>query len=664
MKEYIKFLHLIDDWEGDYMGRNIVEKILDKHLVEGELVAGSTAGIRIDRTLTQDSTGTMAYLQLEAMGIDKVKTKRSVAYIDHNMLQQGFENADDHKYIQTVANKFGIYFSKPGNGICHQVNLERFSVPGDTLLGSDSHTPTAGGVGMLAIGAGGLDVALAMAGEPYYIKVPRVIKVNLRGKLRPMVTSKDIILEVLRRQTVKGGVGKVYEYGGSGLANLSVPQRATITNMGAELGATTSIFPSDDKTREYFIAEDRLEDWIELVADPDASYDEVIDIDLDQLVPMVAAPHSPDNIKTCKEVGRIKVDQVAIGSCTNSSYEDLMKVSRILKGRKVADHVSLVIAPGSRQVMEMIARNGALADIISSGARILENSCGPCIGMGQSPGTDAISIRTFNRNFYGRSGTNSAQVYLASPELAAVSAIYGCLMDPRDADFDIDFSGIHVDHFLIDDSMIIRPDENPAEVEVVRGPNIKPFPLNTKLTDKLEGKIIIKTEDNITTDHIMPSNAKLLPYRSNIPYLANFCFSTIDEDFAKRAKENKGGFIVGGDNYGQGSSREHAALAPLYLGIKGVIAKSFARIHKANLINSGIIPMEFENLEDYDKLDQMDMLSIDNIYQGLKDGRLEVKDEEKNISFFVKASFNDKEIDMLMAGGKLNSIKMRNSKEA
>ncbi|WP_314118063.1 aconitate hydratase [Peptostreptococcus stomatis] len=646
------------------MGRNIVEKILDKHLVEGELVAGTTAGIRIDRTLTQDSTGTMAYLQLEAMGIDKVKTKRSVAYIDHNMLQQGFENADDHKYIQTVANKFGIYFSKPGNGICHQVNLERFSVPGDTLLGSDSHTPTAGGVGMLAIGAGGLDVALAMAGEPYYIKVPKVIKVNLRGKLNPMVTSKDIILEVLKRQTVKGGVGKVYEYGGPGLANLSVPQRATITNMGAELGATTSIFPSDDKTREYFIAEDRLEDWVELVADPDASYDEVIDIDLDQLVPMVAAPHSPDNIKSCKEVGRIKVDQVAIGSCTNSSYEDLMKVSRILKGRKVADHVSLVIAPGSRQVMEMIARNGALADIISSGARILENSCGPCIGMGQSPGTDAISIRTFNRNFYGRSGTNSAQVYLASPELAAVSAIYGCLMDPRDADFDIDFSDIHVDHFLIDDSMIIRPDQDPRNVEVVRGPNIKPFPLNTKLTDSLEGRIIIKTEDNITTDHIMPSNAKLLPYRSNIPHLANFCFSTIDEDFAKRAKENKGGFIVGGDNYGQGSSREHAALAPLYLGIKGVIAKSFARIHKANLINSGIIPMEFENLDDYDKIDQMDVLTIDNIYKGLKDGRLEVKDEEKNISFFVKTNFNDKEIDMLMAGGKLNSIKMRNSKEA
>lgn len=646
------------------MGRNIVEKILDKHLIEGELVAGTTAGIRIDRTLTQDSTGTMAYLQLEAMGIDRVKTKRSVAYIDHNMLQQGFENADDHKYIQTVANKFGIYFSRPGNGICHQVNLERFSVPGDTLLGSDSHTPTAGGVGMLAIGAGGLDVALAMAGEPYYIKVPQVIKVNLRGQLKPMVTSKDIILEVLKRQTVKGGVGKVYEYGGPGLASLSVPQRATITNMGAELGATTSIFPSDDKTREYFIAEDRLEDWVELLADEDASYDQVIDIDLSDLVPMVAAPHSPDNIKSCKEVGRIKIDQVAIGSCTNSSYEDLMKVSRILRGRKVADHVSLVIAPGSRQVMEMIARNGALADIISSGARILENSCGPCIGMGQSPGTDSVSIRTFNRNFYGRSGTNSAQVYLSSPELAAVSAIYGCLMDPREADFDIDFSDIHVDNFLIDDSMIIKPQEDPTSVEVVRGPNIKSFPLNTSLSDKVDGKIIIKTEDNITTDHIMPSNAKLLPYRSNIPHLANFCFSTIDENFAKRAKENKGGFIVGGDNYGQGSSREHAALAPLYLGIKGVIAKSFARIHKANLINSGIIPMEFENMEDYDKIDQMDSLVIENVYQGLKDGRLEVKDEEKNISFMVKANFNDKEIDMLMAGGKLNSIRMRNSKEA
>ncbi|PSJ31544.1 aconitate hydratase [Peptostreptococcus russellii] len=641
------------------MGKNIVEKILLEHLVEGELKKGTTAGIRIDRTLTQDSTGTMAYLQLEAMGIDRVKTKKSVAFIDHNMLQQGFENADDHKFIQTIANKYGIYFSKPGNGICHQVNLERFSVPGDTLLGSDSHTPTAGGVGMLAIGAGGLDVALAMAGEAYYIKVPQVIKVELSGKLNHMVSSKDIILEVLRRQTVKGGVGKVYEYAGEGLENLSVPQRATITNMGAELGATTSIFPSDEKTKEFFVAQDRLEDWKELLADEDANYDEVIKIDLDKLEPMVAAPHSPDNIRRCRDEGKIKIDQVAIGSCTNSSYEDLMKVSKILKGRKVADNVSLVIAPGSRQVMEMIARNGALGDIISSGARILENSCGPCIGMGQSPGTDAVSIRTFNRNFYGRSGTNSAQVYLSSPEVAAVSAIYGCLMDPRDADFEVDFDGIAVDNFLIDDSMIIAPSKDPDSVEIVRGPNIKPFPLNTALENSLDGKVIIKVEDNITTDHIMPSNAKLLPYRSNIPHLSKFCFSTIDEDFAERSLNNKGGFIIAGDNYGQGSSREHAALAPLYLGIKGVIAKSFARIHKANLINSGILPMEFEDLADFESIDQMDELFVEDIFDGIKSGRLKIKNKTKNKEFFVKAIFNQKEIDMLMAGGKLNSIKMK-----
>lgn len=641
------------------MGKNIVEKILLEHLVEGELKKGTTAGIRIDRTLTQDSTGTMAYLQLEAMGIDRVKTKKSVAFIDHNMLQQGFENADDHKFIQTIANKYGIYFSKPGNGICHQVNLERFSVPGDTLLGSDSHTPTAGGVGMLAIGAGGLDVALAMAGEAYYIKVPQVIKVELSGKLNHMVSSKDIIFEVLRRQTVKGGVGKVYEYAGEGLKNLSVPQRATITNMGAELGATTSIFPSDEKTKEFFVAQDRLDDWRELLADEDANYDEVIKIDLDKLEPMVAAPHSPDNIRSCREEGKIKIDQVAIGSCTNSSYEDLMKVSKILKGRKVADNVSLVIAPGSRQVMEMIARNGALGDIISSGARILENSCGPCIGMGQSPGTDAVSIRTFNRNFYGRSGTNSAQVYLSSPEVAAVSAIYGCLMDPRDADFEVDFDGIAVDNFLIDDSMIIAPSKDPDSVEIVRGPNIKPFPLNTALENSLDGKVIIKVEDNITTDHIMPSNAKLLPYRSNIPHLSKFCFSTIDEDFAERSLNNKGGFIIAGDNYGQGSSREHAALAPLYLGIKGVIAKSFARIHKANLINSGILPMEFEDLADFESIDQMDELFVEDIFDGIKSGRLKIKNKTKNKEFFVKAIFNQKEIDMLMAGGKLNSIKMK-----
>lgn len=643
------------------MGKNIVKKILSEHLVEGKLVVGSTASIKIDRTLTQDSTGTMAYLQLEAMGIDKVRTKKSVAFVDHNMLQQGFENADDHKYIQTVANKYGVYFSKPGNGICHQVNLERLSVPGDTLLGSDSHTPTAGGVGMLAIGAGGLDVALAMAGEPYYIKVPKIVKVELIGKLSPMVSSKDIILEVLKRQTVKGGVGKVYEYAGEGVSSLSVPQRATITNMGAELGATTSIFPSDEKTREYFIAENRLSDWKEVKADIDADYDEVITIDLSKLEPMVAAPHSPDNIKTCREVGKIKVDQVAIGSCTNSSYEDLMKVARILKGRKINENISLVIAPGSRQVMEMIARNGALADIISSGARILENSCGPCIGMGQSPGTDAVSIRTFNRNFFGRSGTNSAKVYLSSPEVAAVSALYGCLMDPRDVDFIIDFENISTDEFLVDDSMIIPPSDN-TDVEVVRGPNIKPFPLNVKLVENLKGKVIIKTEDNITTDHIMPSNAKLLPYRSNIPYLANFCFSTIDEEFASRAKENNGGFIIGGENYGQGSSREHAALAPLYLGIKAVISKSFARIHKANLINSGILPLEFEDINDYERIKQMDDIELRNIFTGLNNGRIEVFNNKTKESFFVKAQFTEKEVEILLAGGKLNSIKEKNNK--
>lgn len=645
------------------MGKNIVYKILEKHLVEGELVAGSPATIKIDRTLTQDSTGTMAYLQLEAMNIDKVKTKKSVAYVDHNMLQQGFENADDHKYIETVAKKYGIYFSKPGNGICHQVNLERFSVPGDTLLGSDSHTPTAGGVGMLAIGAGGLDVALAMAGEPYSINIPRVTKVELIGKLNPMVASKDIILEVLKRETVKGGVGRVYEYGGIGVESLSVPQRATITNMGAELGATTSIFPSDNKTKEFFKAQDRLDDWSELLADDDAVYDEIIKIDLEKLEPMVAAPHSPDNIKTCKEIGPIKIDQVAIGSCTNSSYEDLMKVSRILKGRKVAQNVSLVIAPGSRQVMEMIARNGALADIIASGARILENSCGPCIGMGQSPGTDGISLRTFNRNFFGRSGTNSASVYLTSPEVAAVSAIYGYLRDPRDIDFKVDFEGIYRENFLIDDSMIIEPSEESENVEVVRGPNIKPFPLNTILAKNIQGKVIIKTGDNITTDHIMPSNAKLLPFRSNIPHLSTFCFSTIDDKFADRCMANSGGFIVGGDNYGQGSSREHAALAPLYLGIKAVIAKSFARIHRANLINSGIIPLVFENEKDYDLINKMDELVITDVKSGIKADRILVNNINRGTSFFVKTGFNDNEINMLLAGGKLNSIKIKNSKE-
>ena len=637
------------------MGDNIVYKIIKKHIVDGEAVAGSSIGIKIDQTLTQDSTGTMTYLQLEAMGIDKVKTKRSVAFVDHNMLQQGFENADDHKYIQTVADKYGVYFSKPGNGICHQVFLERFSTPGDTLLGSDSHTPTAGGVGMMAIGAGGLDVALAMAGGAYYIKAPKVCKVNLVGKLNNMVSSKDIILEVLRKQTVKGGVGKVYEYGGEGVKSLSVPQRATITNMGAELGATTSIFPSDEKTLEFFKSQGREDAWVELKPDADAVYDEEITINLDELKPLAAKPHSPDNVDEVENIGKIKIDQVAIGSCTNSSYEDLMKVAQILKGNKVHKDVSLVIAPGSRQVMEMIARNGALADIISAGARILENSCGPCIGMGQSPGTDSVSLRTFNRNFYGRSGTLSAQVYLVSPEVAAVSAIKGVLTDPRE--FDIKFTNLDVNEFLIDDSMIIKPADVGSDVEVVRGPNIKPFPLNTELSQSIGGKVILKTEDNITTDHIMPSNAKLLPFRSNIPYLANYCFNTVDTEFPQRAKDNNGGLIVGGDNYGQGSSREHAALAPLYLGVKGVIVKSFARIHKANLINSGIIPMEFCDEKDYENISLLDNLEIPNILDNLGSGILEVKNTTKGTSFKVKVELSAKEVDVLKAGGKLNYTK-------
>ncbi|MBS5925817.1 MAG: aconitate hydratase [Clostridium sp.] len=637
------------------MGDNLVYKILKSHIVEGELKAGEPIAIKIDQTLTQDSTGTMAYLQLEAMGIDRVKTKRSVAFVDHNMLQQGFENADDHKFIQTVASKYGVYFSKPGNGICHQVFLERFSTPSETLIGSDSHTPTAGGVGMLAMGAGGLDVALAMGGGAYNINTPKVVKVNLEGKLNKMVASKDIILEVLRKLTVKGGVGKVFEYAGEGVKSLSVPQRATITNMGAELGATTSIFPSDERTLEFFKAQGREEDWIEFKPDADALYDDEITINLDELVPLAAGPHSPDNVKEVKEFGKIKVDQVAIGSCTNSSYEDLMKVAKILKGRKVNPNVSLVIAPGSRQVMEMIARNGALADIISAGARILENSCGPCIGMGQAPSTNAVSLRTFNRNFYGRSGTLSAKVFLVSPETAAVSAITGVLTDPTELDVDLTID--MPERFLIDDSMILAPAPTNAEVDVVRGPNIKPFPVNKQLGDSVEGKVLIKVEDNITTDHIMPSNAKLLPFRSNIPYLSEFCFNTVDTEFPKRAKEYNGGLIIAGDNYGQGSSREHAALAPLYLGVKAVIAKSFARIHKANLINNGIIPMEFKEERDYDNIDLVDDLVIDNIKHSLEVGTIKVKNVTKGTEFEVTVNLTEKEIDVINVGGRLNYVK-------
>ena len=637
------------------MGRNLAEKILSNHIVEGELRKGSSIGIKIDQTLTQDSTGTMAYLQLEAMGIDKVKTKRSVAFVDHNMLQQGFENADDHEFIKTVASKHGVYFSKPGNGVCHQVFLERFAVPGETLIGSDSHTPTAGAVGMLAMGAGGLDVALAMAGGAYYINVPKVCKVNIIGSFKPMVTGKDVVLEVLRRLTVKGGVSKIFEYGGEGIKNLSVPQRATITNMGAELGATTSIFPSDERTLEFFKAQGREEDWFEFKADEDAVYDEEITIDLNTLEPLAAMPHSPDNVKKVSEIGKIKVDQVAIGSCTNSSYEDLMKVAKILKGKKVHPDVSLVIAPGSRQVMEMIARNGALADIISSGARILENGCGPCIGMGQAPGTNGVSLRTFNRNFYGRSGTLSAKVYLVSPETAAVSAIKGVLTDPRELKMDLSVN--MPERFIIDDSMILKPAEDGTKVEVKRGPNIKPFPINKELGEKIEGKILIKVEDNITTDHIMPSNSKLLPFRSNIPYLSQFCFNTIDTEFPKRAKNLGGGFIIAGENYGQGSSREHAALAPLYLGVRGVIAKSFARIHKANLINNGIVPLEFKNEADYNEVDPLDELVIDNIKEALTKGSVKVKNISKNSEFEVLIDLTEKEIQVIKAGGRLNYLK-------
>ena len=637
------------------MGRNLAEKILSNHIVEGELRKESSIGIKIDQTLTQDSTGTMAYLQLEAMGIDKVKTKRSVAFVDHNMLQQGFENADDHEFIKTVASKHGVYFSKPGNGVCHQVFLERFAVPGETLIGSDSHTPTAGAVGMLAMGAGGLDVALAMAGGAYYINVPKVCKVNIIGSFKPMVTGKDVVLEVLRRLTVKGGVSRIFEYGGEGIKNLSVPQRATITNMGAELGATTSIFPSDERTLEFFKAQGREEDWFEFKADEDAVYDEEITIDLNTLEPLAAMPHSPDNVKKVSEIGKIKVDQVAIGSCTNSSYEDLMKVAKILKGKKVHPDVSLVIAPGSRQVMEMIARNGALADIISSGARILENGCGPCIGMGQAPGTNGVSLRTFNRNFYGRSGTLSAKVYLVSPETAAVSAIKGVLTDPRELETDLCIN--MPERFIIDDSMILKPAEDGTKVEVKRGPNIKPFPINKELGEKIEGKILIKVEDNITTDHIMPSNSKLLPFRSNIPYLSQFCFNTIDAEFPNRAKNLGGGFIIAGENYGQGSSREHAALAPLYLGVRGVIAKSFARIHKANLINNGIVPLEFKNEADYNEVDPLDELVIDNIKEALTKGSVKVKNISKNSEFEVLIDLTEKEIQVIKAGGRLNYVK-------
>ncbi len=641
------------------MAYTLAQKIIKEHLVSGEMKAGSEISIRIDQTLTQDSTGTMAYLQFEAMGIDRVKTKRSVAYIDHNTIQSGFENADDHKYIQTVTNKHGIYFSRPGNGICHQVQLERFGIPGMTLLGSDSHTPTGGGLGMLAIGAGGLDVAVAMGGGAYYITMPKILNVKLTGRLRPWVTAKDVILTVLRLLSVKGGVGKILEYTGEGVATLSVPERATITNMGAELGATTSIFPSDEATLAFLKAQGREKDFVALSADPDCVYDEEITVDLSAIEPLAAMPHSPDNVLEVTQIGKIKVDQVAIGSCTNSSYADMMKVAAILKGKTVHPDVSLVIAPGSKQVLTMLAENGALADMVAAGARILESACGPCIGMGQSPKTDAVSLRTFNRNFEGRSGTVSAQVYLVSPEVAAASAITGVLTDPRELG---EAPTVEMPkEFLAKDNMVIAPAEDGSSVEVVRGPNIKPFPLNTKMPETVSGKALIKVEDNITTDHIMPSNAKLLPFRSNIPHLAEFCLTPCDPEFPKRAKENGGGMIIGGVNYGQGSSREHAALAPLYLGIKAVLAKSFARIHMANLINSGILPLVFKNEADYDDIDMGDELTIENAPKQIAAGEeITVKNLTKGTNYATILVASDRQKEMLYAGGLINFIKMQN----
>lgn len=634
----------------------LTEKIIKAHLQEGTMDRGCPIAIKIDQTLTQDATGTMAYLQLEAMGVDQVKTELSVSYVDHNTLQSGFENADDHKYLQTVANKHGIYFSRPGNGICHQVHLERFAAPGKTLLGSDSHTPTAGGIGALAIGAGGLDVVCAMAGRPFNLKMPKVVNVKLTGALHKGVSSKDIILKVLQLMTVKGGVGKVIEYTGEGVKTLNIPQRATITNMGAELGATTSIFPSDEVTYEFLKKQNREDCFVALSADDDAVYDETYEINLDDLEPMIAMPHSPDAVKSISEVVGKKIDQVAIGSCTNSSYRDMMIVASILKNKTVAENVSLCISPGSKQVLTMLSQNGALTDLISSGARMLECTCGPCIGMGQSPITNAWSLRTFNRNFYGRSGTLSANVCLVSPEVAAYSAIKGVISDPREAEFDIPSEP---DHFLVDDSMIIAPEkQHPENVEIVRGPNIKPLPENTPLADTVEKQVVIKVVDNITTDHIAPAGAKVLPFRSNIEKISEFIFRDVQAGFKQHCLSVGGGFIVAGQNYGQGSSREHAALAPMYLGIKAVIAKSFARIHQANLINFGIVPFTFANEADYDTIDEGDVLKISNLHQLAPEKAMMVENVTKKTSFAVNHALSQLDIDILMAGGRLNYIKM------
>ena len=638
-------------------GLTIAQKIIKAHLVEGEMIKGSPIGLKIDQTLTQDATGTMAYLEFEAMGIPRVKTELSVAYIDHNTLQNGFMNADDHLYIRTCAKKYGLYFSRPGNGICHQVHLERFGVPGKTLIGSDSHTPTGGGLGMLAFGAGGLDVAVAMGGGAYHITMPEMVRVNLTGKLNDWVSAKDVILEVLRRLSVKGGVGRIIEYGGEGVKTLTVPERGTITNMGAELGASTSVFPSDENTRLFLAAQGREDQYVELKADDDAVYDLVIDIDLSSLVPAAACPHSPDNVKSIEEIGNIKVDQVCIGSCTNSSYVDLMKVAHILKGKTVHDNVSLSIAPGSKQVYNMLAASGALSWMIDAGARILESACGPCIGMGQSPQSAGVSLRTFNRNFLGRSGTKDAQVYLVSPETAAISALTGVLTDPRTIGAMPEIA--MPNKFMINDNMVIKPAtaEEAADIEVVRGPNIKPFPESRPVADTIDCECILKVGDNITTDHIMPAGAKILPYRSNIPYLSNFCFEVCDEAFPARAKEKNGGIIIGGENYGQGSSREHAALVPLYLGVKAVIAKSFARIHAANLVNAGILPLTFANADDYESIALGDKLVLNDVRSCIKEGReIVLKANGKEIKLVSSLSGRDR--DIILAGGLLEFTKL------
>ena len=619
------------------------------------MTVGSEIGLRIDQTLTQDATGTMAYLEFEAMGVPRVKTEKSVAYIDHNTLQTGFENADDHRFIQTVAKKHGIYFSRPGNGICHQVHLERFGIPGKTLIGSDSHTPTGGGIGMLAMGAGGLDVAVAMGGGAYYINMPKMVKINLTGRLQPWVSAKDVILEVLRRLTVKGGVGKIIEYAGEGVKTLTVPMRATITNMGAELGATTSIFPSDEVTREFLKAQGREQDYTPLASDADAVYDETLDIDLSKLAPMAACPHSPDNVKTIEEIGPRKIDQVCIGSCTNSSYLDLMRVASILKGKTVHPDVSLAIAPGSKQVYNMLAQNGALADLIAAGARILECACGPCIGMGQSPNSKGISLRTFNRNFEGRSGTADGQIYLVSPETAAASALTGVFTNPQTLGEEAPIA--LPEKFLINDNMVVAPapESEMDKVEILRGPNIKEFPTTDPLPETIAAKALLKVGDNITTDHIMPAGAKILPYRSNIPYLSNFCFGVCDKEFPARCREYGKGIVIGGANYGQGSSREHAALVPLYLGVKAVIAKSFARIHCANLANAGILPLVFKDEADYDRIDQMDELELPDIRSAIAgNSKIIVKDLTKGIEFEAEAVLSARQREMVLAGGLLN----------